>query len=66
MWVVGLTTREERRERGDMVEAYKTLKEKNRVEKSDWFEIQEDDARPSRSNASVVDGERYLLDREPT
>ena len=54
---VGLTTLEERRERGDMVETYKTLKGKNRVEKRDWFEIQEEDARPTRSNATVIDGE---------
>ena len=54
---VGLTTLEERRERGDMVETYKTLRGKNRVEKNEWFEAQEEDARPTRANATVIDGE---------
>ena len=54
---IGLTTLEERRNRGDMVETYKTLKGRNRVEKNEWFEICEEDARPTRANAIMVEGE---------
>ena len=54
---IGLTTLEERRSRGDMVETYKTMKGKNRVSRNDWFEVLEEEARPTRSNAVVVDGE---------
>ena len=35
----GLTTLRDRRERGDLIEAFKTLKGINNVEKSAWFEI---------------------------
>ena len=40
-----------------MVETYKTMSGKNRVSKHDWFEVLEEDARPTRSNATVVNGE---------
>ena len=39
-----------------MVETFKTLRGFNRVEKSAWFQLQNDDARPTRSNAVVLDG----------
>ena len=54
----GLTTLKERRERGDVIEAFKTLNGINNVDKKEWFEIQEiDDIRPStRSNTLVVGG----------
>ena len=53
----GLTTLRERRERGDVIEAFKTLNGINNVEKTDWFEIQEPESnRPStRSNTLVVE-----------
>ena len=54
---IGLTTLEERRQRGDMVETYKALKGKYKVNRDDWFEVTEEDARPTRANAMVVDGE---------
>ena len=54
---VGLTTLSQRRLRGDMIETFKTMKGVNRVRREEWFEIQEDEARPTRSNATVVDGE---------
>ena len=53
---VGLTTLAERRVRGDMVETFKTLRGFNRVEKNTWFQLQDDDARPTRPNAVVVNG----------
>ena len=43
--------------RGDIVEAYKAMKGKYRVNRDDWFEVAEEDARPTRANAMVVDGE---------
>ena len=54
---VGLTTLEERRARGDMVETFKTLSGMNRVVASEWFDMQEEEARPTRANAVVVEGE---------
>ena len=54
---VGLTTLVERRARGDMVETFKTLRGMNRVEKGEWFVIQEEETRPTRANARVVEGE---------
>ena len=53
---VGLTTLTERRERGDAIEAFKTLNGFNRVEKSDWFDIETDDQRPTRRNMVIDDG----------
>ena len=54
---VGLTTLSERRARGDMVETFKTLKGANRVDKEKWFQLQEEESRPTRANANIVDGE---------
>ena len=54
---VGLTTLAERRVRGDMIETYKTLRGVNRVRKEEWFETQEEEMRPTRSNAVVIEGE---------
>ena len=52
----GLTTLKERRKRGDLVEAFKTIKGLNGVIKEDWFQIDEaDSTRPStRSNSNVT------------
>ena len=52
----GLTTLAERRERGDAIEAFKTLNGFNRVNKDEWFFIEEDDARPTRRNTNIEDG----------
>ena len=51
----GLTTLKERRERGDVIEAFKTLNGMNNVDKRDWFEIQEiGSTRPSTRSNTVV------------
>ena len=50
---IGLTTLAERRERGDAIEAFKTLNGYNRVKKEKWFQIEEDDARPTRRNTRL-------------
>ena len=53
----GLTTLKARRERGDAIEAYKTINGFNKVIKHDWFTISPDEEkRPStRSNTLVED-----------
>ena len=67
---VGLTSLKERRERGDVIEAFKTLNGFNNVEKSEWFEIPESDQRRhgTRSATSIgIDGQvedRTILLRE--
>ena len=50
----GLTTLEKRRERGDAIEAFKTIKGFNRVQIDKWFTFESDDARPTRSNTTVT------------
>ena len=54
----GLTTLRSRRERGDMIEAFKTLNGFNKVEKNDWFQILATESeRPcTRSNTHTSDG----------
>ena len=56
---VGLTTLTERRERGDAIEAFKTLNGFNQVDKAQWFEIEKEDQRPTRQNVVITEeGER--------
>ena len=50
----GLTTLKDRRRRGDAIETFKTLGGFNRVDKHSWFKIAEDDARATRSTATVT------------
>ena len=55
----GLTTLKERRERGDAIEVFKTLKHINNIESERWFREVGDDARPLRSNTCMgEEGER--------
>ena len=51
----GLTTLEKRRERGDVIEAFKTIKGFNKVQKEKWFTFESEDARPTRSNTVITD-----------
>ena len=51
----GLTTLEKRRERGDAIEAFKMIKGFNRVQKDKWFTFETDDARPTRSNTTIIE-----------
>ena len=66
---IGLTTLAERRERGDAIETFKTLNGFNRVDKEKWFQLEEDDARPTRRNTKVTDGKeerrKNVLKEEP-
>ena len=53
---VGLTTLRERRTRGDLIEAFKTIKGHNNIDKRRWFNLIDDDQiRPStRSNSNIT------------
>ena len=52
-----MTTLKERRVRGDLIEAFKTLKGINKVEKSEWFDVRcSEVTRPTRGNTEVIDG----------
>ena len=56
---VGLTSLTERRERGDAIEAFKTLNGFNRVDKNQWFDIETESQRPTRRNVIIdEEGER--------
>ena len=56
---MNLTTLTERRERGDAIEAFKTLNGINKVDKDRWFDIEEEDTRATRRNTEVTEeGER--------
>ena len=56
---IGLTTLTERRERGDAIEAFKTIKGWNRVKKEKWFDFEEENQRPTRRNTEITEeGER--------
>ena len=51
----GLTTLKERRERGDLIEAYKVMNGINRVDKNDWFHFRnEEDARSTRATTTIT------------
>ena len=49
-------TLSERRVRGDMIETFKVMRGFNRVEREDWFTIQEAEHRSTRLNSFVVEG----------
>ena len=49
----GLTSLRERRERGDAIEAFKTLNGFNKVKKELWFNVAKENARATRSTSKV-------------
>ena len=56
---IGLTTLNERRVRGDMIETFKVMRGFDRVERDDWFTIQEEtEHRPTRLNSIIVEGKQ--------
>ena len=57
--VLGLTSLRERRERGDMIETFKTMRGINKVVREDWFDVREEQeqTQATRSNTMVVAGE---------
>ena len=55
----GLTTLRDRRKRGDLIEAYKTLNGQNKVEKTTWFEIATDESSSPSTRANTnTEGEK--------
>ena len=51
---IGLTTWVERRERGDLIETFKTLKGSNNVKKNEWFSLRSAaNTRATRSTVSI-------------
>ena len=53
----GLSTLKERRKRGDLIEAYKTMKGFNKVERSSWFEFRnEEQTGSTRENVVIQEG----------
>ena len=65
----GLSTLEQRRERGgDAIEVFKTLKGFNRVKAKKWFNLEREEARPTRRNAEItgegVKKRNYVLQLE--
>ena len=55
MNAAGLVSLSERRLRGDMIETFKTYIY-NQVIKEDWFKLQEETSRPTRSNSVMGEG----------
>ena len=54
---LGLTTLRERRERGDLIEAFKVIKGHNNVNRELWFDLQSrESSRPTRTNATIEEG----------
>ena len=45
----------ERRERGDPIEVFKTIKGFNRVNKEKWFEFENDDQWSTRRNTEITE-----------
>ena len=56
---MGLTTLTERRERGDAIETFKVLNGFNKVDKEQWFNMEEEDARPTRRNTRIEEGKEH-------
>ena len=61
----GLTTLAERRKRGDLIEAYKTLTGKNNVDRTKWFRIAPDDA-PHPNTRSITNVEEGSAVKRPS
>ena len=65
---VGLTSLAERRQRGDMMETYKSLNGVSNVKKEDWFNFPDDGRANTRSNTVIgKDGEErrsIVIERE--
>ena len=52
---MNLTTLAERRERGDAIEALKTLNGINKVDKNKWFDFKQEGTRATRRNTEVTE-----------
>lgn len=60
---VGLTSLVERRERGDMIETFRTMRGFNRVNRNNWFQFRNsDNSRATRSTVVVTGNEQERED----
>ena len=60
---LGMTTLTERRERGDMIVTFRTMRGLNRVDKNNWFQFRNvENMRATRSTVSVTDEEEVVRD----
>ena len=59
----GLTTLKERRERGDVIEVFKVMRQINNIDETKWFRRVREEARPLRSN-TLVDTEGEEVRKE--
>ena len=57
---IGLTSLTERRRRGDVIEAFKTMRGYNRVEKDNWFKFRDVSSnRATRSTVTVTENQQH-------
>ena len=53
----GLCSLKERRERGDVIEAFKVIKGMNNVDRDEWFDLRSrETSRPTRANSTIENG----------
>ena len=54
----GLTTLKERRIRGDLIEAFKSIKGFNNINRDEWFDLRSrEESRPTRANSTIENGQ---------
>ena len=63
--VLGMTTLQRRRERGDMIQTWRILTGKDRVDPANWFILQEDQVREGATSTRSHRGYQALLSRPP-
>lgn len=62
---LGMTTLQRRRERGDMIQTWRILTGKDRVDPAIWFRLQEDQVREGATSTRRHQGYHALLPRTP-
>ena len=63
---LGMTTLQRRRERGDMIQTWRILNGKDRVDPAKWFRLQEDQTREGATSTRRHQGYQALLPRPPS
>ena len=62
---LGMTTLQRRRERGDMIQTWRIMNGKDRVDPSKWFRLQEDQTREGATSTRRHQGYQALLPMPP-
>merc|ERR1719318_495434 len=60
-----MTTLQRRRERGDMIQTWRIMNGKDRVDPAKWFRLQEDQTREGATSTRRHQGYQALLPRPP-